>query len=241
MEQIAVISDIHGNIPALEAVLADIKARGIKSIICLGDLVGKGPHPAETVDLVKKHCELTVKGNWDYFITEKSSEMLSWHQSKLGPERLDYLKSLPLYHEFMMSGKLIRLCHASPHDIFHRTHVCTEQEVRMKLFNPVEGSILSADVIGYGDIHGAHVDHFDGKTIFNTGSVGNPLEIPQAAYAILEGELDSTEAVSFLISIARIPYDIGLAVRHAKESDMPDKEAYIEELRTAKYRGSKKK
>lgn len=65
MDKIAVISDIHGNIPALEAALKDISERQIKRIICLGDLVGKGPCPEKAIDIVKEQCETVILGNWD--------------------------------------------------------------------------------------------------------------------------------------------------------------------------------
>lgn len=237
MNKIAIISDIHGNLPALDAVLADIKRRGVNRIICLGDIAGKGPSSAEALDLIRKHCEQVVKGNWDFFLTEQQSEMLSWHQNKLGQHRLDFMKGLPIYVEFYMSGKLIRLCHASPNDLFHRTYLDSTMEERLKLFEPTKTLPKHADVIGYGDIHGAHVDNFDGKTIFNTGSVGNPLEIAQASYAIIEGAYESREVAPFMISLVRIPYDIEKAVEHALGSDMPDQEAYIKELKTAVYRG----
>ena len=62
MAQIALISDIHGNIPALEAVLRDIQRRGIETIYCLGDLIGKGPHGDVAVDMVRTHCQQVIKG-----------------------------------------------------------------------------------------------------------------------------------------------------------------------------------
>ncbi len=138
-----------------------------------------------------------------------------------------------------MSGKLIRLCHASPNDLFHRVHLSTAIEERIKLFMPTKTLNKEADVIGYGDIHGAHIDNFSGKTIFNVGSVGNPLEITQASYAIIEGKYKSKEESPFTISLIRVPYNIQQAVNHAMESDMPDKQEYINELRTAVYRGRK--
>lgn len=241
--KLAIISDIHGNIPALERVMTDIRSRGIERIICLGDTAGKGPGSAEAVDIVCGACELSIKGNWDVMLTEHEMPMLSWHQKELGPERLEYLKSLPVYIEFMMSGKLVRLCHASPHDVWHRTYLSSEMKDRLKLFDPVGSSAVSADVVGYGDIHGAHVDHFDGKTVFNTGSVGNPLEITQASYAIIEGVYNSLEPAPFLISLARIPYDIEKAVLQTEESSMPeeDKKDFIDELKTAVYRKARRK
>lgn len=240
MERIAVISDIHGNLPALKAVLEDIKSRNIKRIFCLGDLAGKGPSSGEAVDIIRENCEIVIKGNWDYYMTEgEHSDALAWHQNKLGPERLKYLKELPIYEEFYISGKLLRLCHASPNDLFHRTYLSTEKSERMKLFEATPTLDIEADVIGYGDIHGAHIENFRGKTIFNVGSVGNPLEITQASYGIIEGELNDKNNSAFSIALVRVPYDIELAVKQAEEADMPDKDEYINELRTAKYRGKK--
>lgn len=240
MERLAIISDIHGNLTALEAVLKDIEKRGIKRIICLGDLAGKGPSSVEVVDLIRERCEVVVKGNWDYFMTTvEDSEAISWHRARLGEEREAYLKQLPLYFEFYMSGKLVRLCHASPSDVFHRVHLPTPNEKRLKLFEPTPTLDLEADVVGYGDIHGAHVDHIREKIIFNVGSVGNPLDFTLAAYAIMEGVYDSHIQDALSISIVRVPYDIELAIREAELATMPEFEDYARELRTAIYRGRK--
>ncbi len=241
MDRIAILSDIHGNLTALETALADIAEKGITRIFCLGDLVGKGPHPAECTDRILSSCESVVKGNWDHLATVwKDRSFMQWHRAQLGQERIERLFNLPVYLEFRMSGRLIRLCHASPHDLFHRVFMHTEEHERLKLFAPTETLDEVADVLGYGDIHGAYVEHFvgpqRGKVIFNAGSVGNPLEIPQASYAILEGAYGATEQKAFTISLCRIPYDIEAAVRHAEASDMPHLEEYISELRTGIYR-----
>ncbi|MBU3160621.1 metallophosphatase family protein [Clostridium frigoris] len=237
MKRIAIISDIHGNLPALEAVFKDISDRGIKTIYCLGDLAGKGPSSAEVVDKIRERCEVVIKGNWDYYMSEEYNEPLMWHKNKLGVERLKYMKELPIYKEFYISGKLSRLCHASPNDLFHRVYLSTEQSERMKLFTPTPTLAIEADVVGYGDIHKAHIDTFNGKTTFNVGSVGNPLDITQSSYGIIEGKINDKNKSSFLISLVRVPYNINLAIKHARVTDMPDKEEYINELKTAIYRG----
>jgi protein phosphatase len=238
MERIAIISDIHGNMPALDAVLEDIHSRDIKRIFCLGDLAGKGPSSIEAVDKIREHCEVVIKGNWDYYMTDiHDNEILKWHQDKLGAERLEYLKALPIYTEFYISGKLLRLCHASPNDLFLRTYLSTKEDERMRLFAPTPTLDIEADVIGYGDIHGAHIDNFNGKTIFNVGSVGNPLEITQASYGIIEGTMDDKNKAPFSVALVRVPYDIDLAIEQAVLADMPSIEEYIKELRTAVYRG----
>lgn len=239
MERIAIISDIHGNMPALEAVLNDIGRKNIERIVCLGDLAGKGPSSAEAVDKIKECCEVVIKGNWDYYLTEQASDVLRWHQKKLGVERLNYMKELPVYQEFYISGKLLRLCHASPNDLLHRVYLSTKQSERLRLFEATPTLSLEADVVGYGDIHGSYIDHFAGKTLFNVGSVGNPLDITQASYGIIEGELDDQKEQPFSIALVRVPYDIELAVAQAKSTDMPEQQEYINELRTAIFRGRK--
>src|SRR4051812_36762086 len=106
MDQIAVISDIHGNMPAFEAVLADIRRRGIARIFCLGDLVGKGPSPDRVVDVCREVCEVTVKGNWDDGVVTKPDGLSpQWNRQRLGAGRLQYLAELPGTIEFVMSGK----------------------------------------------------------------------------------------------------------------------------------------
>lgn len=237
MDRIAIISDIHGNIPALTSVLDDIEKRNIIRIICLGDLAGKGPSSAEAVDMIRKHCYAIVKGNWEAFLADQDIAKLNWHREKLGQERLLFMRELPVYLEFYMSGKLVRLCHASPNDLFHRTYLSTVREERIKLFEPTKTLNKYADIVGYGDIHGAHIENFNGRTIFNVGSVGNPLDMTLASYAIVEGEYDSMQVAPFSISIIKVPYDRELAIEHALATDMPGREAYINELKTGIFRG----
>lgn len=244
MDRIAVISDIHGNITALDAVIGDIEKRGIKRIFCLGDIIGKGPSPEIAVDIVRHKCEIVVRGNWDTFIVQNKTfnvEVGQWNLNMLGTERVEYLKSLPMYTEFYMSGRLIRLFHATADDVYKRILPMASTEEKLCLFNrpKVESSINQlSDVVGYGDIHNAYVQNFRDKTIFNAGSVGNPLDIRQSAYAIIEGVWDKRELDSFSVSIIRVPYDIEKAVCEAQgKLGMPEMDEYITELRTGRYRG----
>ncbi len=239
-DRIAVISDIHGNLTALTRVLADIGARGITRIFCLGDLVGKGPRPAECTDLTLSACEKTVKGNWDHLATTWADRsFMRWHREALGQDRIDRLYQLPVYLEFRMSGRLVRLCHASPHDLFHRVFQHTEPHEKMRLFAPTPTWDQQADVLGYGDIHGAYIEHMQGdhkgKVIFNAGSVGNPLELPQASYAIVEGEEGGTVQAGFAITLVRLPYDVEAEIRFAQATEMPHLAEYVMELRTGRY------
>jgi len=238
-DYIALISDLHGNIPALEAVLHDIKRRHISRIFCLGDLVGKGPHSEKVVDICQDVCEVTIKGNWDDFIvrdTEKPT--LRWHQQRLGAERLDYLRQLPQTIEFWMSGRRVRLFHASQESVYYRVRMEDPREKHLAMFTNTAftGNTCLPDVVGYGDLHRAYVMHFHQQMLFNVGSVGNPLDMTQASYAIVEGTYGSQRADTFAVHLIRVPYDIERAIQQAAEEHMPELEPYAQELRTAQYR-----
>jgi protein phosphatase len=245
MEQIAIISDIHGNIPALESVLADIDSRQIKRIICLGDLVGKGPQSSMAIQMIQKHCEKVVRGNWDdFFPKPQEPDTIKWHQHQLTEIQMNELKGLPFSLEFMMSGKLVRMFHASPRSVYERIQPWDSLERRLSMFVNTEHTENIAgkrepDVVFYGDIHNAYQENIKGKILCNVGSVGNPLDLTQASYAILEGEYNHSENGVFSIQLVRVPYDIEASIHIAKEMEMPELEEYIQELRTAKYRGLK--
>jgi protein phosphatase len=241
MDQIALISDIHGNIPALEATLQDIKLRQIQRIFCLGDLVGKGPHSAQAVDICRAACDIIIRGNWDDFLLATTDRpTLQWHQQRLGTARLDYLASLPTTIEFRMSGKRVRLFHASQQGIYHRVHMNDTQDNHRAMFENTAftGAAFEPNVVGYGDIHSAYIKSFQNRILFNAGSVGNPLDVTQAAYAILEGTYASSSEESFGIQIIRVPYAIERAIQQAEMEQMPELQAYADELRTGRYRGA---
>lgn len=248
LERIAVIADVHGNIPALEAVLKDIEQRGIKRIICLGDTIGKGPNPDIAVDKVRQNCEALIMGNWEAGILwpldgigPEFAQIIEWNRRKLGTERLDYLAQTPFCIDLVLSGKLVRLFHSSAKGIHNRVHPVNPLEERLAMFENTAHTgraptDRTPDVVGYADIHGAYIQHFEGKTLFNTGSVGNPLEITQSSYIVLEGAADPTKLSSLAISFVRVPYDVEAAIVLAEnEPGMPGLAEYITELRTAKY------
>lgn len=242
MDRIAVISDIHGNIPALEAVLSDAKRRGADAMYCLGDLIGKGPEGALAVDTCREACEVVVRGNWDdgvATIQTPDTEVGRWHQDQLGRARLRYLGALPNSFEFTMSGRHVRLFHASPESVYKRVYENAPFEEQRAMFanTPFTGyGVEEPDVVGYGDIHVPYVTKLGRRTLFNAGSVGNPLDEPQAAYVLLEGEMNSPHASAFALRVVKVPYDIERAVAVAARMGMPELEPYAMELRTAVYR-----
>ncbi|MCI8383840.1 MAG: metallophosphoesterase family protein [Clostridia bacterium] len=247
MEKIAIISDIHSNLVALEAVLKDIEKRGINRIFCLGDIVFKGSSTCEVVDRIKDKCEIVIKGNCDDAIVNapKESKRRSWYKEQLGEERIEYLKNLPLYKDFYMSGSYVRMFHATKNDLYNRIFAVDPIEKKKNMFQE-EGK--EPDIILYGDIHQQYMQKLQNKTIVNVGSVGNSVYFPdydesitnmeettQAFYCIIEGEYNAKERGSISIQFVRIPYDIEKEIELAKEKQIPDLEAYIIELTKAKY------
>ena len=261
MERIAIISDIHGNITALIEVLKDIEKRNIKTIYCLGDIIGKGVHPSECLQLIREKCQIILRGNCDEFLCSSiegyegiEKERRIWNQSMLTSEEKDYLLTLPYCHEFYMSGSLIRLFHSTPYKTDGMITNLDSFERKRDLFLPSENTLSSniADIVIYGHTHLQYMDKIYNRTIVNVGSVGNaidvvrnndldanPKETTQANYLIIEGYLDSKEYNSSLtFQFVRVPYDI------EKELSSPkiniEKDAYINELQEGKYRDSKK-
>lgn len=239
MQRIALIGDIHGNLPALASVLADIDRRGVDQIICLGDLTGKGPDGARVVDICHERCDVVLLGNWDDRLSRPEEHpSMTWYRQELGPERCIWLGALPIAHDFVLSGQRVRLVHASPQGINHRVHQAGPIEPMLAMFETTEfaGSAFVPDVVGYADIHTAFVRTFHRRMLFNVGSVGNPLDTTLAAYVVLEGTIDGSRLDPWGIQIVRVPYDIDRALADARAAGSPDYAAYEWELTSARYR-----
>lgn len=248
IDKIALISDVHGNLPALEVVLDDIKQRGIDLIYNLGDLVGKGGSSAQALDICREVCQVIVRGNWDDGIArDTESPIGQWYRAQLSAEQLDYLRDLPNCYDFNLSGKRIRLYHASATSEHHRVHPGSGDAALQAMFANTAFTGLDTpppDIAAYGDIHAAYLLPVDvaevGKLLVNAGSVGNPLDFPLATYVILTGVIDSPAAAPLSIDFVRLPYDIEGAIEQARQVGLPDLDAYSGELRTAVYRRRQK-
>lgn len=244
MDKIAVISDVHGNIPALEAVLADIRGRGIDLIYNLGDLVGKGARSDLAIDICREVCHTVVRGNWDDAILQEDDNPIGvWYRAQIGAERLAYLGTLPNVIDFWLSGRRVRLFHASQKSVYFRVHPWNPVDILDAMFENTDFTGFDnppPSIVGYGDIHGTYMLTVDPGVLFNTGSVGNPLDMPLASYVILSGAYESQSAAPFNLEFIRLPYDIEAEIENARRVNHPDLDPYAVELRTAVYRGRTK-
>ena len=129
-EAVAVITDIHGNLPALQAALARIEELGIESVFCGGDLVGYGPHPNEVCALIAERDIPTINGNYDYaiardledcgcaYVTQHNRELgqrsVDWTLAHTGQESKDFMRGLPFDLDFPVGNVDVHLVHGSP-------------------------------------------------------------------------------------------------------------------------------
>ena len=258
MDKIALIADIHGNLTALQTVLEDIKKRNIKHIFCLGDIAIKGTNPNEVTDLIRENCTVTVRGNCDHLLIHPGYCIVpsqQWTMNHLSNQNKEFLGKLPFSYDFYLSGHLIRIFHASPYSlkhIFNPLHSNAENDYKnfeitdpKKMFDNTNFLGKSKndplpDIIGYAHIHSPNLFRYKNKLIFNTGSVGLPIEIDNtnsdqskshfstmSSYVILEGDLNSKDLSSYSIQLIRLPYDIGKELEKIKNSDIPDKEILL--------------
>lgn len=242
LERIALISDVHGNLTAYRAVLADIAARGITRVFNLGDVVGKGPRGAACTALTRERCAATVRGNWEVFIAgegEPRSAAQDWWRAELSADDRAWLRQLPGSLDLHLSGRLLRLMHASPIDEFTRVHREHSEEQFAMMFapTPFTGGGRAADVVVYGDIHDPFLRSGREGMLANVGSVGNQLDDPTPSYVILEGDPRGGADAPFGIQFVRVPYDVEAEIEATLALGMPEAEAYVLELRTGVYRG----
>ena len=263
MDRIAIISDIHGNLEALKTVLKDIKERNISEIYCLGDIIAKGTHQQECVNLIRENCDLVLKGNCDEYFTsdidlsiksKQEADRIKWSKSKLTEDSAKYLRNLPYCYEFYMSGRLVRLFHATPEKINDFVGNIDNIDRLYKLFLPSENTISNelADVVIYGHIHTPFIQRIYNRTIINTGSVGNSIDVFRndakdgnvgnttvANYLVISGFLNSNninQQISY--ELISIPYDIDKELE--ANTDNIELESYEEEIRNGKYRDMQK-
>lgn len=198
MNDLAVISDIHGNLHALEAVLADIQIRGITDIVCLGDIVGYGAQPVECVERIRALGCPTIPGNHDSMVacdienlSERIRPTMEWTRQQLSAEQKSWLASLPLTVE----GDDYEAVHASLWQPETWRYLITADEARLHFklqrqpvcfvghsHQPrlwVEGEEDRSETLGIEDVRPGR------KHIVNVGSVGQPRDRePDACYVI---------------------------------------------------------
>ena len=233
--RIAVLSDIHGNRHAFEAVLADVEAEGVDEVWCLGDVVGYGADPDACCELAASACDVCLVGNHDLAVrgdlpldefSTGARLAAEWTREVIAPENLDFLRELApelleredvgLYHasprdsvwEYVLSTLLADLCLDA-----QRHRVCLIGHSHVALcFRRQEGETASGETRGDGDA----VDLAEHEWLLNPGSVGQPRDgDPRAAWLVLD--LAGTSA-----TWRRTPYDVPGAAAAIRAARLPE-------------------
>ncbi|MGL5867709.1 MAG: metallophosphoesterase family protein [Clostridium chrysemydis] len=221
--KIAVISDIHGNLYALMKVLEDIEDNKVDTIVCLGDLVGYGPHPNEVVAMIRRRKILCIKGNYDAAVCENefnfirentiNSFTLPWTVEELRAENRHYLDNLPTSLNLNFDGNNILFVHGSPNKINeYMLKDSEETETIMKELN--------YDILVSAHTHLPCAKQFDNKLFINDGSVGKPkIGRPNPTYAILNIDKDSGTSVK----IHEVEYEVKRIIKDMKMLNFPER------------------
>ena len=229
----AIISDIHSNLEALQAIIKDIKKRRIKNTFCLGDLVGYGANPNECVEITLNEAKIIVAGNHDWAVLEKTdisafnpvaAEAVCWTQENISKIRLNKLSKFKLTETI----NSILLVHATPQTPKQWDYLFSLDEFR-KQYKFFKTQVC---FVGHSHIPNAAFQEANGYTDFlrdnsfplidnrkyivNVGSVGQPRDLdPRTCYAIFDGNKKSIE-------IIRLDYNIPLAQQKIIDAGLPE-------------------
>ena len=242
--KIALFSDIHANIDALQPVLQDLNSKKADAVYCLGDLVGYAPFPNEVIQAIRNNGIPVIAGNYDQgvglyseecgcaYTTEidksRGAKSINFTNDIIKEENRAYLRSLPahLRIEYGVNGNpwSLLMVHGSPRKINEYLFEDRPDKSMLRMMNKAD-----ADVMAFGHTHKPYhkiLEKEDGtyRHAINIGSVGKPKDgDPRAGYVILEweGELDLKNPDALRVEFIRVEYDVEKAAGAIEESPLP--------------------
>jgi len=218
--RIAVFGDVHPNLPALTALIEDVSRIGADAMYCVGDVVGRGPHPNEVVDVMRLFEVPTVQGNWDEAAAmdrdstgaawsslaaeEVGEASLRWTADTLTEENKAWLRRLPIHGRVNVDGRSLAFFHGSP--VRQTEYLWSDRPSRVFSRIATEGG---DDILFFGHTHEAHHRVVGGAHVLACGSVGcGTPEEATARYAVIYvGEPQIS------VGFRTVEYDIGSVLR----------------------------
>ncbi|HSZ06310.1 MAG TPA: metallophosphoesterase family protein [Solirubrobacteraceae bacterium] len=227
-DAVAVITDIHGNLPALEAALARIEELGIESVLCGGDLVGYGPHPNEVCALIAQREIPTIYGNYDYaiardeedcgcaYVTPHDRELgrmsVDWTLAHTSQDAKDFMRGLPFDLHFPLGSVDVHLVHGSPRKV--NEYLFEDKPAR--LYERLAAAERDPLLV-FGHTHKPWVHEYGGVLFVNCGSVGKPKDSdPRGAFAVLTATGGGVD-----VSIERVDYDAEAVAAEVRVAGLP--------------------
>lgn len=239
---VAVLADIHGNLAAFEAALADLVKQEYDVLVLAGDMLMIGPQPSEVLELVRDLRVPTIYGNTERDVVDAGKEpsIERWTADQIGKEGIEYLDDLPFAHfetpDGAVPGTDLLIVHATPLSVFDtlilethplrpNLHVTPEAEAEMMVGD------TQADLIVYGHIHYPSSGQVKGQRLASIGAVGLPFDGDRrAAYALVRWD-----GSHWQITHHRVEYDFERTIDALKRSGQPDSSRHIEILRQARW------
>jgi putative phosphoesterase len=226
--RIAIFSDIHANLPALEAVLEDVRRQSFDAVYCLGDLVGYAPFPNEVTQRIRAARIPTVMGNYDDGVgfdredcgcayreadeKRRGEQSLAWTKAQVTADNKAFLRTLHRDIRFDAGTQRVLLVHGSPRKINEYLF----EDRPESSFQRIAAS-SDADIIVFGHTHKPYVKTIDRVLFVNVGSVGKPKDGDwRACYAMLEP--GGATPVHFV----RLEYDLRAVTNAIRQSELPD-------------------
>jgi predicted phosphodiesterase len=228
MRRVAVITDLHANLPALQAALARIDELGVDATYCGGDLVGYGPHPNEVCALIAEREIPTIYGNYDYAIARDLDDCgcayVTAHDRELGQRSVDwtlvhtaqaskdFMRALPFDLRFAVGDSAVHLVHGSP----RRVNEYLFEDKPASLYERLAAA-EEAGALVFGHTHEPWVHDYGAVRFVNCGSVGKPKDgDPRGAFAVLDAE-----GAGVRVTIERVDYDAAAVAREVADAGLP--------------------
>jgi putative phosphoesterase len=239
VDRVAVVADIHANLPAFEAALASIEERGIRDLYCGGDLVGYGPRPNEVCRLIEERAIPTLYGNYDWAIARDEEDCrcayrdehdreigqlsVDWTLANTDRRSKDFMRELPFDLRFDLDGKRVRVVHGSPRKV--NEYLFEDKPART--FERIAAG-ADCDVLVFGHTHKPWVHEYGGVLFVNCGSVGKPKDgDPRGSFAVLSATDGGLE-----VDIPRIDYPAAQVADEMRRVGLPEELAERLELAT---------
>ncbi|MBB5173603.1 metallophosphoesterase family protein [Texcoconibacillus texcoconensis] len=236
----ALLSDIHGNATALEAVVRDLENEKVDEIAVLGDICFRGPQPKEALDFVQSLQAKVIKGNADEWIVrgieqgevpdaalKTMNEERDWAVTQLDEQDVEDLKNLPETMQLPLTGgEHLFAFHATPNNLFTNVFPDSSDDT---LHNLTEAD-PDASIYAYGHIHLPYLRSMNGKQLINLGSIGLPFDgIPKASYVTVDSK-DGDHSIQF----HRVRYDVNKVIKELHDKNYPAPDAVTSILTNAK-------
>ena len=236
--RLAILSDIHGNLPALEAVWADLQGNKPDLVYCLGDLVGYGAQPNDVIDFIRRQAVPTIMGNYDEGVgfdmddcgcvyrhpveADLGQQSLVWTRQQTSAANKAFLRELPLQLRLEDQRPSLLLVHGSPRKINEYLYEDRPQASFERI-----AKLAGSGILLFGHTHLPYVKQVSGTWFVNAGSVGKPKDGDwRAGYLLVDLGLRPS------FSYHRVRYDVAAAAHAIRASQLPP--AFASQLETGR-------